>query len=132
VPICASCGQANADGARFCNGCGATLAPSHEVRKTVTVPAAEALLLAGRGDLGQAEELARTAVTSAEIETDNVWFKGRTNEDLASILERTGRTDEARERLERALVTWEGTGCLPCAQRVGARDQIASLGQTTI
>jgi class 3 adenylate cyclase len=36
---CASCGGANADGARFCNGCGAKLGPAaaaREVRKTVT------------------------------------------------------------------------------------------------
>jgi class 3 adenylate cyclase len=39
VPICASCGQDNPDGARFCNSCGAPLATatSREVRKTVTV-----------------------------------------------------------------------------------------------
>jgi tetratricopeptide (TPR) repeat protein len=89
-------------------------------------PAAEALLLAGRGDLEQAEELARTAVTRAETEIDNIWFQAWTNEDLASILKRAGRTDQARERLGRALAIWERKGCLPCAQRV--RDQIASLG----
>jgi class 3 adenylate cyclase/tetratricopeptide (TPR) repeat protein len=40
VPNCASCGQENPDGARFCNGCGAPLAATptpREVRKTVTV-----------------------------------------------------------------------------------------------
>jgi class 3 adenylate cyclase/tetratricopeptide (TPR) repeat protein len=39
VATCSSCGQANADGARFCNACGAELAAteSREVRKTVTV-----------------------------------------------------------------------------------------------
>ena len=40
VPICASCGQDNPDGFRFCGNCGAELAetsPSREVRKTVTV-----------------------------------------------------------------------------------------------
>ncbi len=37
---CKQCGQANPDGARFCNSCGAplgTTASSREVRKTVTV-----------------------------------------------------------------------------------------------
>jgi class 3 adenylate cyclase len=40
VPICASCGRKNPEGASFCNGCGARLAAaplSREVRKTVTV-----------------------------------------------------------------------------------------------
>jgi class 3 adenylate cyclase len=40
VPICASCGQDNSEGARFCNACGAALAGApapREVRKTVTV-----------------------------------------------------------------------------------------------
>ncbi len=40
MPICASCGQDNPEGFRFCGSCGAALAetsPSREVRKTVTV-----------------------------------------------------------------------------------------------
>ena len=40
MPICASCGQDNPEGFRFCGNCGAELAgapPSREVRKTVTV-----------------------------------------------------------------------------------------------
>ena len=38
--MCASCGQDNAEGGRFCNACGAALAPTsapRETRKTVTV-----------------------------------------------------------------------------------------------
>src|SRR5258705_5507042 len=38
--ICQSCGQENQPGARFCNGCGAALAPIEargETRKTVTI-----------------------------------------------------------------------------------------------
>jgi tetratricopeptide (TPR) repeat protein len=90
----------------------------------VMAPAAEALLLAARGEFEQAEAMARTAVATAETETDNVWFQGWTNEDLATVLERAGRIDE----LERALALWEQKHCMPCAQRV--RDQIASLGPT--
>ena len=37
--------------------------------------AAEALLLAQRGELEQAEALARTAVATAETKTDNVWWQ---------------------------------------------------------
>ena len=91
-------------------------------------PAVEALLLAERGEFEQAEALARTAVAAAETETDNVWFQGCTYEDLATVLERAGRVDDAREALERALALWERKRCLPCAHRV--RDQIASLDAT--
>jgi Flp pilus assembly protein TadD len=92
--------------------------------------AAEALLLAHRGELEQAEALARTAVATAETRTDNVLWQAATHEDLATVLERAGRIDEARAELERTLTIWERKGCLPCAQRV--RDRIAALGQETV
>ena len=92
----------------------------------VLAAAAEALLLAHRGELEQAEALARTAVATAETRTDNVWWQASTREDLATVLEGAGRIDEAREALERSLAIWERKGCLPCAQRV--RDRIDSLG----
>ena len=41
----------------------------------VMAAAAEALLLAHRGELEQAETLARTAVATAETKTDNVWWQ---------------------------------------------------------
>jgi class 3 adenylate cyclase/tetratricopeptide (TPR) repeat protein len=39
VAVCPSCSEPNPDGARFCNSCGAVLAPqpAREVRKTVTI-----------------------------------------------------------------------------------------------
>ena len=52
---------------------------------------------------------------------------GWAHEDLATVLERAGRIDEAREALERALAIWERKGCLPCAERV--REQIDFLGR---
>jgi class 3 adenylate cyclase/tetratricopeptide (TPR) repeat protein len=94
----------------------------------VMAAAAEALLLAHRGELEQAEALARLAVTTAETRTDNIWMQTSTHEDLAAVLERAGRIDEAREELERALAIWEQKGCLPCAQRI--REQVASLGSS--
>ena len=94
------------------------------------ISAVDALLLSRAGEFGQAEELARAAVAVAETETDNVWLQGWSNQDLALVLERMGRTDEAREALERARAIWEQKRCLPCAQRV--RDQIDSLGQTQV
>ncbi len=90
-------------------------------------PSAEALLLAERGELDQAETLARKAVASAETETDNLWFQASTNEDLATVLKRAGRTDDARAPLERALAHWERKRCLPRADRV--RVLIDSLGR---
>ena len=94
----------------------------------VMAAAAEALLLAHRGELEQAETLARLAVTTAETRTDNIWMQTSTHEDLAAVLERADRLDEAREELERALAIWDRKGCLPCAERI--REQIAALGTT--
>jgi class 3 adenylate cyclase/tetratricopeptide (TPR) repeat protein len=96
----------------------------------VMAAAAEALLLSHRGQLEQAETLARLAVTTAERRTENVWWQASTHEDLATVLERAGRIDEAREELERALTIWERKGCLPCADRV--RAQIDALGRAAV
>ena len=93
----------------------------------VSAAAAEALLLSRRGEVEQAETLARLAVTTAETRTENVWWHASSHEDLATVLERAGRIDEAREELERAHAIWERKGCLPCAERI--RAQIAALGE---
>jgi hypothetical protein len=53
-----------------------------------------------------------------------------THEDLAVVLERAGRIDEAREELERSLEIWERKGCLPCAQRI--RERIAALAERAV
>ena len=94
------------------------------------VAAVEALLLAARSELDQAEARARDAVAIAETETDNVWLQGWSNEDLALVLERAGRIDEAREALGRALAVWERKRCLPFVRRV--REQIDSLGRAQV
>jgi tetratricopeptide (TPR) repeat protein len=96
----------------------------------VMAAAAEALLLSHRGQLEQAETLARLAVTTAETRTENVGWQASTHEDLATVLERAGRIDEAREELERALTIWDRKGCLPCADRI--RAEIDSLGRTAV
>ena len=93
-------------------------------------PAVEALVLAARGELEQAEALARTGVAAAETETDNPWLQGWAHEDLAVVLERAGRIDEAREALERALAVWERKRCLPYVSRL--REQIDSLGRAKV
>jgi class 3 adenylate cyclase/tetratricopeptide (TPR) repeat protein len=90
----------------------------------------EALTLAVRGQLVQAEASARTGVAVAADEMDNLWLEAWAHEDLATVLERAGRIDEAREALERAVRIWERKGCLPCADRI--RTQIDSLGRTPV
>ena len=95
-----------------------------------TISAVEALLLAARGELEQAESLARSAVADAETETDTVWQQAGAYEDLAAVLERASRTDDAREALERALAVWERKRCLPVARRL--REQIDSLGRAQV
>ena len=87
----------------------------------VMATAAEALLLARRGELEQAERLARTAVATAETKTETVAWHAYTHEDLATVLHLAGRTDEAREELERAHETWERKGCLPRADWLRAQ-----------
>src|SRR5262249_4393708 len=94
------------------------------------VSAVEALFLSGAGAHDHAEERARAAVATAETDTDNVWLQGWSNEDLAVVLERAGRVDEARKALTRALTVWERKRCLPYVRR--AREQIESLGRTQV
>jgi tetratricopeptide (TPR) repeat protein len=89
-------------------------------------PAVEGLLLAARGELEQAETLARGGLAAAEIETDNPWLQGWAYEDLATVLERAGRINDARTALERALAVWERKQCLPYVDRL--RQRIDSLG----
>jgi class 3 adenylate cyclase/tetratricopeptide (TPR) repeat protein len=89
----------------------------------------EALTLAARGRLVEAEASARTGVAVVD-EMDNRWLEAWAHEDLATVLERAARIDEAREELERALTTWERKGCLPCADRI--RAHIDSLGLTAV
>jgi class 3 adenylate cyclase/tetratricopeptide (TPR) repeat protein len=90
----------------------------------------EALTLAAHGRLVEAEASARTGVAVAADEMDNRWLEAWTHEDLATVLERAGRIDDAREALERAVTIWERKGCLPCVERI--RAQIASLGERKV
>ncbi|MGZ4410232.1 MAG: hypothetical protein ACXVY6_15830, partial [Gaiellaceae bacterium] len=62
-------------------------------------------------------------------EMDNPWLEAWGYEDLATVLEREGRTAEVRATLERSMEIWERKGCIPCADRV--RAQIDVLGQST-
>jgi class 3 adenylate cyclase/tetratricopeptide (TPR) repeat protein len=107
----------------------ARIAGWHPVERTF-VPAVEALLLSRAGAHDQAAERARAAVATAETETDNVWLQGWSNEDLAFVLKRAGRVDEAGEALKRALTVWERKRCLPYVRRV--REHMESLGRAQV
>jgi Flp pilus assembly protein TadD len=89
----------------------------------------EALTLAARGQIVEAEASARTGIAAAD-EMDNLWLEAWADEDLATVLDRAGRIDEAREALERAVAAWERKGCLPCADRI--RAQIDSLRRAPV
>jgi len=107
----------------------ARIAGWHPVERTL-VPAVEALLLSKAGAHDEAEERARAAVATAETETDNFWLQGWSNEDLALVLERAGRIEEARDALERALAVWERKRCLPYVARV--REQLDALRRAQV
>ncbi len=82
MPVCASCGQENPAGARFCNACGAPLdrAGPREQRKTVTIVFCD---LAGSTELGSSTDPERLRALLA-----------RYFERMKSIVERHGGTVE--------------------------------------
>ncbi|MDQ2967641.1 MAG: AAA family ATPase, partial [Actinomycetota bacterium] len=82
MAVCPSCGQENADGARFCNACAAPLGaePAAEVRKTVTVLFCD---LVGSTALGER--------TDPELLRE---LMARYHAELRQILERHGGTVE--------------------------------------
>lgn len=84
----------------------------------------EAVLWARRGELDEAERLARRALTTAD-RTDHAVIRGGTRARVAEVFERVGRIDEAKTVLDEALQLAEDQGRLVPAQR--ARDQIAAL-----
>jgi class 3 adenylate cyclase/tetratricopeptide (TPR) repeat protein len=90
----------------------------------------EALFLIPAGRLEEAEVSARNGIMVAASEMDNPWLEAGGYEDLATVLERAGRIDEAQEELRRALAIWERKGCLPCAGRI--RAQIDSMGRAEV
>jgi tetratricopeptide (TPR) repeat protein len=103
--------------------------PSGPVERALG-PAVEALLLAELGAVEKAEALARAGIAAAETETDNVWLQGWGYEDLATVLERAGRIDDARGALECALALLERKRCLPEVGRL--REQLDSLGRAKV
>ncbi|MDQ2909566.1 MAG: AAA family ATPase [Actinomycetota bacterium] len=65
-----------------------------------------AVALAQRGELAEAERLARAAVEIAD-DTDSLVFRGEAHTAIATVLRLAGREDEARAELEEALRLYE-------------------------
>jgi tetratricopeptide (TPR) repeat protein len=82
---------------------------SADVASQISGRAVRARILARRGELRQAEALAREAVGLAEA-TDDVNREGRVLVDLSEVLKIGGRAAEARLPLERALRLFEQKG----------------------
>ena len=81
---------------------------------------AEALLLAHRGELEQAEALARDGSRDCgDQRRTTSGGRRRRYEDLAIVLERAGRTDDARAALERAR-SRSGSGSSACPARTAS------------
>jgi class 3 adenylate cyclase len=83
-----------------------------------------ALVAAHRGEHGDAERLAREALTHI-LETDSPKLQGDAYCDLAEVLEAAGRRDEAVEAWQEALSLYERKGVVPLVRRV--RERLASL-----
>jgi tetratricopeptide (TPR) repeat protein len=81
--------------------------------------AVRAKLLAGQGDLEQAEALAREAVALA-AETDFLVLRGDALMDLAEVLRAAGRETDAVPFVEQALELYEQKGNVVAAERARA------------
>jgi tetratricopeptide (TPR) repeat protein len=88
-----------------------------------------AKVFARRGELADAERIAREAVALCEG-TDMLFAQGDTYADLAEVLSLAGRPKEAAEALEQALERYERKGNLVLAERTRAR--LAELNATAM
>lgn len=79
-----------------------------------------AKVLARRGEVAEAERLAREAVTIGE-ETDFLNGQADTHVDLAEVLSLASRSEEAAAALEQALQRYEQKGNIVVARRTQAR-----------
>ena len=69
------------------------------------------LILARRGELGDAESLARAGLDLA-LQQETPALRGTAHSDLAAVLSRAGRAEEARRALEDAIVIYQAKGDL--------------------
>jgi class 3 adenylate cyclase/tetratricopeptide (TPR) repeat protein len=112
----AACGQDHFDEAlRYTDETKAAAAPD-DVCPQLLWRTARAKALAARGELAQAEELARQAVELAEG-TDFLWDRGDAWFTLAEVLELLDRPAEATAAARAAAAVYEAKGIAPAAER---------------
>jgi tetratricopeptide (TPR) repeat protein len=92
----------------------------YEIETSVEWRSVRGLVLARRGQTDAAVGLAREAVAII-APTDLLWAHGVALEDLADVLELSGRTVEARPYLAQARALYEQKGITVLAERVRAR-----------
>ena len=110
-------------------GRAAELGASDDVVTQIVWLGVRAEVLARRGELGEAERLARQGVAAGE-ETDDLNEKGQSYADLAEVLCLAGRTPDAVEAYGQALGCFERKGNVVMAERV--RNRVAALRHATI
>ena len=103
------------------------LLPSAQAWTRVGWYGVRGMVLARRGDLAAALALAGREVELAEA-TDDLTYQGRALEDLAEVLEISGRSDEAQARLAEAIGRYDLKGITVFADRA-RRKQAALQGQ---
>jgi class 3 adenylate cyclase/tetratricopeptide (TPR) repeat protein len=100
------------------------LTSSDDVIDVIGLAALEALLTARRGEFEDARRLAQGALDRVD-ETDALPLRLRIRRIDADVLQRAGRSDEARALLEESIELGERHGHVVLAQR--AREQLAAL-----
>jgi tetratricopeptide (TPR) repeat protein len=88
----------------------------------------QALVHSARGQHGEAEQLARGAVTLS-LRSDSPLNQGLALTDLAEVLESAGRGEEAATVLREALACYERKPIIPLARRT--RERLAALEAVT-
>jgi class 3 adenylate cyclase/tetratricopeptide (TPR) repeat protein len=109
--------QGRHEDAEYLTGVGEGAATPDDVLSHIAWRSVRAKALAKKGDLEQAELLAREAVALAE-ETDGLNLHGDALLDLAELLRAAGRPSDAVAAAERALALYERKGNLVSAARV--------------
>jgi tetratricopeptide (TPR) repeat protein len=79
---------------------------------------ARALVLAARGDLGQAEAIARSAIEYA-FRADFPLIRADALGALSRVLRAAGQADEAEETLNQAVALYRAKGAEACLHRLG-------------
>jgi tetratricopeptide (TPR) repeat protein len=105
-----------ADAERMALECKATAA-DEQLDTQVKWRSIYAIVLGRRGDLAEAEPLAREALRRA-LQTDQLESRAEAHTDLAEVLRLAERREEAAHELEQALGLYEAKGNLVMAKRV--------------